>query len=974
MTSSASATVLQSKANPQQLEAILTTDGPVLIIAGPGSGKTFTLVERIVYLITHKGVAPESLLVVTFTDKAARELTTRISNRLAELDIQFNLNEMYLGTFHAICLRLLEDYREFTRLKRSFTLFDQFDQQYFLYQHIKGFRELPDSQLVIGDDQAGRWAQSENLLKWLNKVSEEALNTATLAAAPEVEIRALATCFARYQELLNEHNSLDFSGIQYEALQLLEKRPEVLAQLREKLTHLMVDEYQDTNTIQERILLLLAGERRNLCVVGDDDQGLYRFRGATIRNILEFPELFDSGQCKQVKLTVNYRSHPDIIRFYNEWMKEQVWDDGTRVFRFAKQIVPREDDFPELPTAVRLAAKDDSGDATNWHAEVLAFLYGLKDSGQLADWNQVAFLFRSVKNDKVVALARFLETQGVPVFSPRSNMFFEREEIRLMIGALIFLFPQFPMVRAWAEGVTLPIWDYYDQLCFKPFIDELRKPENKALLDWARPLAKRHALLTQNTDYAFSGLFYQLLQFPLFSRFLTDEAVLGVDKGRAARNLGTFSKLLTKFEYLHFVSVLNPEWLEKNLRDLFNQFLRFLQDGGIGEYEDEAEYAPKGCVSFLTTHQSKGLEFPVVVCGSLEAVPRKQYSSLDVLLEDGGYLSKERFEPLDHIKNFDFRRLFYTAFSRAQNLLVLAAQEKQGRGKSPSKYFERLFYELPSWRDVDLTALTFEAVKQINLKREYSFTSHITVFENCAEQYRFFKDLEFTPIRESPMLFGTLVHQTIEDIHKTVLRGEESTITFDGIKGWFSTNYAMLSRKERVYLAPSSQQAALLHVLRYYERESNHWDRIKESEVEISLIKEQYILKGSVDLIRGENDTVEIIDFKSEKKPDMEKDRDRLRQYQHQLEVYAHLVEERTGQKVSRMHLYYTGEDGGNPYVSFTKDDRAIGKTIARFDDIVARIERQDYQIAARPTKLCQSCDMRAYCDNKNWKFRNNDK
>lgn len=968
-----SATALQSKANPQQLEAILATDGPVLIIAGPGSGKTFTLVERIVYLITHKGVAPESLLVVTFTDKAARELTTRISNRLAELNIQFNLNEMYLGTFHSICLRLLEDYREFTRLKRSFTLFDQFDQQYFLYQHIKDFRALPDAQLVMGDDQTGRWAQSENLLKWLNKVSEEALDAATLTVAPEVEIRALATCFAKYQELLHEHNSLDFSGIQYEALHLLEKRPEVLAQLREKLTHLMVDEYQDTNTIQERILLLLAGERSNLCVVGDDDQGLYRFRGATIRNILEFPALFDDGQCKQVKLTVNYRSHPDIIRFYNEWMKEQVWDDGTRVFRFAKQIVPREDDFPDLPTAVRLTASDDNGDTTNWHAEVLGFLNGLKASGQLNDWNQVAFLFRSVKNDKVVALARFLEAQGVPVFSPRSNMFFEREEIRLMIGALIFLFPQFPKVRAWAEGITLPIWDYYDQLCFKPFTDELRKPENKPLLDWARPLAKRHAMLTQNTDYAFSGLFYQLLQFPLFSRFLTEEAVQGVDKGRAARNLGTFSKLLTKFEYLHYVSVLNPEFLEKNLRDLFNQFLRFLQDGGIGEYEDEAEYAPKGCVSFLTIHQSKGLEFPVVVCGSLEAVPRKQYSALDVLLEDGGYLSKERFEPLDHIKNFDFWRLFYTAFSRAQNLLVLAAQEKQGRGKSPSKYFERLFYELPSWRDVDLSALTFEAVKQINLKREYSFTSHITVFENCAEQYRFFKELEFTPIRESPMLFGTLVHQTIEDIHKTVLRGEEGTITLDGIKGWFSANYAMLSKKERVYLAPSSQQAALLHVLRYFERENGNWDRIKEAEVEISLIKEQYILKGSVDLIRGEHDTVEIIDFKSEKKPDMEKDRDRLRQYQHQLEVYAHLVEERTGQKVSRMHLYYTGEDSGNPYVSFTKDDRAIGKTIARFDDIVARIERQDYGIAARPAKLCLSCDMRAYCDNKNWKFRKND-
>lgn len=233
-----SATTLQSKANPQQLEAILATDGPLLIIAGPGSGKTFTLVERIVYLITQKGVAPESLLVVTFTDKAARELTTRISNRLTELGIKFNLNEMYLGTFHSICLRLLEDFREFTRLKRSFTLFDQFDQQYFLYQRIKVFRELSDAQIVMGDDQMGRWSQSENLLKWLNKVGEEALDLAELVAAPEVEIRALAACFVKYQELLHENNSLDFSGIQYEALQLLENHPKVLAQLRDKLTWL----------------------------------------------------------------------------------------------------------------------------------------------------------------------------------------------------------------------------------------------------------------------------------------------------------------------------------------------------------------------------------------------------------------------------------------------------------------------------------------------------------------------------------------------------------------------------------------------------------------------------------------------------------------------------------------------------------------------------------------------------------------
>lgn len=307
--------LFSTNANENQRSAIFATDGPVLIIAGPGSGKTFTLVERIVYLITVKSVTPESLFVVTFTDKAARELTTRISNRLNELDIRFNLNEMYLGTFHSICLRLIDEHREFTRLRRNFTMLDQFDQQYFLYQKIHEYRKIPDNEMVLGEGHSP-WMQSETLLKWVNKVSEEALDVNTLLKAPEPQVRTLAACFELYQRQLHEANALDFSGIQYEALKLLQEHPQVLAELRGKITYMMVDEYQDTNTIQEKILKLLTNDSQNLCVVGDDDQGLYRFRGATIRNILEFPSMFREGQCKQITLTTNYRSHPEIIDFY----------------------------------------------------------------------------------------------------------------------------------------------------------------------------------------------------------------------------------------------------------------------------------------------------------------------------------------------------------------------------------------------------------------------------------------------------------------------------------------------------------------------------------------------------------------------------------------------------------------------------------------------------------------------------------
>ena len=478
-------------------------------------------------------------------------------------------------------------------------------------------------------------------------------------------------------------------------------------------------------------------------------------------------------------------------------------------------------------------------------------------------------------------------------------------------------------------------------------------------------MARHHLSLTKNAEHAFCKLFYDLLAYPLFSNYLENQ-----DNPRAQRNLAMLSQLLAKFEYLHHVSVLNPKYLQKNLNSLFNQYLRFLYDGGIDEYEDTSEYAPSGSVSFLTIHQSKGLEFPVVIVGSLGAVPRKQYTELDEVLESG-YLSKPPFEPLEYTKFFDFWRLYYTAFSRAQSLLILSDQEKSGRGKTPSKYFTKFVEKLPSWRDVrsSINQLPLESVKDVNIKNEYAFTSHITLFETCPEQYRFFKELEFQPIKASPMLFGTLVHETLEDVHKAALRGETDTITTENIRDWFDDNYRNLAHRERMYLGEPTLNSAFEHVMRYVKGKKNNWNDIRDTEINISLVKDQYILKGSVDLIRGESDSVEIVDFKTEPKPDMDRDRARILHHQRQLEIYAHLVEQRTGLSVSRMHLYFTGETQGLPTISFSKNTGAIEKTISAFDQVVDRIEKHNYQMSERPHKVCQYCDMRSYCDRRNWHF-----
>ncbi|WP_028110701.1 ATP-dependent helicase [Ferrimonas futtsuensis] len=953
-----------SSPNPSQSKAIVHTKGPLLIIAGPGSGKTFTLVERIMNLIQAHGAKPEQLLVVTFTEKAAQELKTRISNRLLEVGLRFNVNDMYLGTFHSICLRILEEYRDFTRLKRSFVLMDQFDQQYFLYQRLREFKDIEGIEHIQGQHKIPAWAKSENLLGWLNKASEEVLDIDKLLDSADEAINALGRAYKVYQGLLAEHNALDFSSIQLETLILLQQHPQVLEELTNKLNYLMVDEYQDTNTIQEQLLQRLMGAKRNLCVVGDDDQALYRFRGASVRNILEFPDQFAPGECEQIRLSVNYRSHPDIVGFYDAYMSDKAWLQEGVNYRYPKTITSRDDVFKDGPTVV--SAITPEGD--DWHEDVYQMLMHLKQEGRLSDWNQAAFLFRSVKSDKVSALAQALEDKGIPVYSPRANLFFEREEIRYVLGALQMVFPMIMAERKKkaAHSKALSIWGYYEKKCLAPFLGKLKEPEQADLLDWCKRKAKSHIGMTKNADSAFLGLFYELLQFPLFSQYLEQKN----GNERAQRNLAQLSRMLGKFEYLHYVSVLNPKYLVSNLNSLFDNFLKFLFEGGIDEYEDMSEYAPSGSVSFLTIHQSKGLEFPIVFVGSLEAVPRKQYSDLDEIIEHQ-YMAKPTFEPLEYTKYFDFWRLFYTAFSRAQNLLVLTGQEKSGHGKTPSRHFTDHTEKLPYWRDVKhkIAEIELEQVKDVNIKYEYAFTSHITMFETCAEQYRLFKELEFQPVKASPMLFGTLIHETLEDVHKAAIRGESEQLTQDNIETWLHSNYQALANRERMYLGESTLGAALQHVMRYVTGKDSEWGDIKETEVGISLVKERYVLTGSVDLIKGDDDSVEIVDFKSERKPNMEKDRDRILHHQRQLEIYAYLVEKNTDYKVDKMHLYFTGETTGLPTISFNKNSSAIDQTIQGFDTIVDRIENKDFSLKSRPDKACVDCSARRYCDRRNWNF-----
>ncbi len=308
--------------------------------------------------------------------------------------------------------------------------------------------------------------------------------------------------------------------------------------------------------------------------------------------------------------------------------------------------------------------------------------------------------------------------------------------------------------------------------------------------------------------------------------------------------------------------------------------------------------------------------------------------------------------------------------------MILTCNEtftKKGKKRTPSSSFIRQYDELKNYDEVDYSDKVFEEVKPVNLKQTYSFTSHIELYENCSLQYKFFKELGFTQARIGATLFGTLVHETIEDIHRAAMRHEEDTITPENIRQWLDTNYSTLSKSEHAYLGAKQVDAAYKQVQSYVDRmnsglivsageKESLWKHIQDAEVDVSLVKPDYILKGTVDLIRGEGDAVEIVDFKSEKRPNLDADNSAVNRYKRQLEVYAHLVEERTGKEVSRMHLYYTGEDKADPVVTFTKTQESIEATIDNFDEVVGKIQRHEFTSEAKNKNLCLNCDMRYYC------------
>ena len=396
-----------------QLELIGRLEGPTLGVAGPGAGKTLTLALRAANILLLGKAEPGELLLCTYNADAIGELRQRFDAVVTAADYGVSAGRTRVCTIHSLCARLLAEHPERVGLRRGFHLLDN-DQQSNLLQ-----RRFDD---VFGPDlrdlESRGWRRPpvvvKGVLKYFERICDEAINSRDLTRSRSSFIAAVGRCYRRYARLLLDENAADFAHLQAWAALLLDD-DDVAGEISGGIRYLMCDEYQDTSHVQERILTRLSEAHGNLCVVGDADQSLYRFRGATVGNILGFAKRFHD--CRVVELTVNYRSHPDIVRAYDGWMASADWsnpDPGGAPFRHAKTIIPHDpkkyDDYP----AVIGVEGQDPDDEGRQLAELLRFL---KSRGVIAGYDQAVLLLHTVQDEVAGPYLDALDDAGIPARS-----------------------------------------------------------------------------------------------------------------------------------------------------------------------------------------------------------------------------------------------------------------------------------------------------------------------------------------------------------------------------------------------------------------------------------------------------------------------------------------------------------------------------------------------------------------------------
>ncbi len=625
--------------NDKQYEAVVNTEGPCLVIAGAGSGKTKVLTHKIAYLIDEKGVLPWNILAITFTNKAANEMKERIEGLVGDV-----AKDIWMGTFHSVCVRILRRFIDRIGFDSSFIIFDTSDQRTLIKACIKNIG-LDDKMFT------DRSVQSE-----ISNAKNEMLepDQYTLRANGDFRKEKIALVYEMYQKRLKENNAIDFDDIINYTIKILMDNPDVLEYYSDKFKYILVDEYQDTNKSQFTLVTLLASKNGNITVVGDNDQGIYSFRGADISNILNFERDFPGT--KIIKLEQNYRCTGNILKAANSVIKNNE-------VKYKKQLWT-ENDVGNLPKVYSAKNEYDEGTYIATQIEHLR-------REEKYNYSDFAILYRM--NTQSRAIEEILRREGIPYKIIGGLKFYERKEIKDVISYLRLI--QNPsdnislkrVINEPKRGIGKTSLDNIEKLAEDTGISmyEIIKNAdqyglNRVFLNSREFVNVIEELRNKKDDIKISELIKETLNKSGYTKALEEENTIEAEN--RIENLDEFLTVAIEFE---------DESAENKLSDFLEGITLSSDIDNMEETDDS--------VTLMTLHSAKGLEFPVVFLVGMEEGIFPGYKSISEPKE----LEEER-------------RLCYVGITRAKkNLFLTCSKQRTIFGSTSCNPISRFLKEIP---------------------------------------------------------------------------------------------------------------------------------------------------------------------------------------------------------------------------------------------------------------------------------------
>lgn len=976
-------TNLLDELNEAQRQAVTHEGGPLLIVAGAGTGKTTVLTRRYQNLLAKPGLTTQSILALTFTEKAAGEMEDRV---LALLPV--GAYDFWISTFHGFCQRVLQDHALEIGLSTPFRLLTPTDAWLMLRRRLA---ELPlEAYKPLGNPTKFLRA----MVQHISRAKDEGVTPEDYQAfakkaeekgeepAEQARLKELAEVYFVYRSMLREEGALDFGDLILETLRLFRERPKILEAYRTQFQYVLVDEFQDTNWAQYELVKLLAGEKKNLTVVGDDDQAIYKFRGASLANILQFRD--DFPEAVTVALTKNYRSKKEILDVAYASIKK---NDPNRL----------EVKLASTGLTKKLEAERGEGGATEliWARtveqeadRVVEQIERLKRIDPEATWNDFAILVRS--NDGAEPFVRALEHARIPFQFMALRGLYAKPVIIDIVCLLTMLDTRHESPILWRaltlDCYRLPVADMAELLA-----DAHKKGRTlwhtvcEAASKNELPITERGRKMLQGFIEDIEGLAELAHRAPPFQAFQMTLEKTGFlsqilslnerDRQETLRHIASFADRIRRYEQVSHGATLHGFLEEYRLE---------IESGEEGALEMDPEAEGPDMVKILTVHAAKGLEYRFVFVVSLvdQRFPTRARSE-SVPLPDG--LIQERLpEGNPHLE--EERRLFYVALTRAKERLFLTGSYEYGgaRDKKPSAFLTELEMT-PSPKEalqkrelVELIGKT-PAIEGVTgetdlvlypLKRRFSFTQ-LAAFKKCPLQYKYAHIYRIPTTGSHQRSFGQSIHLTFQkmfQLHQARLVAEQGSL-FEALPlgltsgGWMVTEEEALALYEETWIdewypdrtAHDTYWAeGKLAVKRFQAHWSAQVPNPIELEKEFVLQIGGHSIKGKIDRVDQNGDgTVTIVDYKTGQAKEKLEAEDKEQLYLYQLAL------EGRGFKISRMCYVYV-LDGTELDVELLEDG-AKDQFLLKMEERMDAILHSKFEATPEPF-VCKHCDFRQVC------------